>query len=177
MKKVIIFVLTALSFTGCKSNEAESVLNDVNNPKVIMSFGSNNLSFDEPSIFYQFFNQPYSKYQNSYIAIYSSNMDSDMNISFIADKLTPKVTSAKINGKDLFLGIELKTNFNNIPEVWYNDDNSKTTTDNIEITDFEYRDKGKIRGVINTTMIGQSGTNKGKRINAKIEFVGRYTAS
>jgi hypothetical protein len=176
MKKAIIFVLAALTFTGCKSDEAESVLNDFDNPKLTISLGSNNLTFEDPSIYYWNFNKPSNPYQNSTIYISGSEDNSEVFILFDAKKLTQQVSSVKVSGQDTVLGVQISTYFNNIPEIWYNDYFNDKANQSVEITDFEYRDKGRIKGVINTTMIGQSGTNKGKRINVKINFVGRYIA-
>lgn len=172
MKKIIIFVFAALTFTGCKSDDAESILNDT--PKLTVAFGSNNLAFDDPGLAYLFFNDTS---QNPSIFVSGYDQNSDIQINFNAYKLTPKVSSVKLSGKDTSLFIQFKTNFNNIPEIWYNEYGTGKTTENVEVTDFEYRDNGKIKGVINAVMIGYSGTNKGKRINIQIAFGGRYNAN
>ncbi len=170
MKKLKYYLpIVAILFLGCsKSSNEINPINEYDEIKMKITIGKEIInvgSGGNKKIGYRGFNST-----NREMNIYCyDNKSNKIYFSFDATKLISDSKNLTIT--DGYTFVALETNINNLLEEW---SNNKSST--INIVEFEYKTNGKIKGICDIQLVGESVSNKGKIINAKIEFSGLYKA-
>lgn len=170
--KYLLFIV-ALFFLGCsKSSNEINPIDEYDEIKMKITIGKEIINIGSggnKKIEYRNFNSTLPRMEISG----SDNKSNRIYFTFDATKLISDSKNLTITEGYNFVALE--TNINNLLEEWSDDPTNKSST--INIVEFEYKTNGKIKGICDIQLVGESLSNKGKIINAKIEFSGIYKAN